>query len=401
MKKIAIVVQRCGKDITGGSEEYAYTLGQILSEKNSVDIITTCAKDHNKWENHYKTGNYRISDNLCIKRFYVNSGRKREVNVLSKLIFNGITFEFFLNSRNTLKNQLKKKFGALPYGICEEWVRLNGPISEELFTYLKNEQEKYHKIFFMTYLYPTTLFGVSLIYDIDKVNIIPTFHDEMPVYLPVFKKYKKFRHFFLTNAEKDFCQKNLYIPDKKSPIIGFGIDDKGMCGFSENFALYAGRMEKAKNVHQLFDFFTRINSRANKIFLKTIGSGLLNNEKNPYYIKKSGFVSEAKKYDLFRRCHIFVHPSELESLGIVILEAMMFGKPCLVNEKCKVLKEHIQKSGAGFTYKNYHDFKKKIDILFKDKILYKKMSENARNYFLENYKKEIFKERLWECMKAV
>lgn len=40
MRKVAIVVQRCGKEIAGGSEGYAFLMAKILSGIFNIDILT-------------------------------------------------------------------------------------------------------------------------------------------------------------------------------------------------------------------------------------------------------------------------------------------------------------------------------------------------------------------------
>ena len=46
MKRIAIVNQRYGKEVNGGSEDYARELAHRLSGSYKVDVITTTALDY-------------------------------------------------------------------------------------------------------------------------------------------------------------------------------------------------------------------------------------------------------------------------------------------------------------------------------------------------------------------
>ncbi len=59
-----------------------------------------------------------------------------------------------------------------------------------------------------------------------------------------------------------------------------------------------------------------------------------------------GRVSEADKQDLFRRCRCFAMPSRGEGFGLVYLEAMRLGRPCLVSD-CDAGREVVRPPEAG------------------------------------------------------
>ena len=51
--KVAIVVQRFGKDVIGGAESHAYQLAEKLSQlpQLSIEVLTTTAKSSQTWAN--------------------------------------------------------------------------------------------------------------------------------------------------------------------------------------------------------------------------------------------------------------------------------------------------------------------------------------------------------------
>jgi len=50
MKNIAIVNQRYGLEVNGGSEYYTRRLAEKLAVNNNVEIITTRALNYDTWE---------------------------------------------------------------------------------------------------------------------------------------------------------------------------------------------------------------------------------------------------------------------------------------------------------------------------------------------------------------
>ena len=74
MRKLAIVVQRCHKDVVGGSEAEAWHYGNLLKKSYEIHILTTTAVDSERWDNVLPEGD-EVSNGICIKRFKVSQGR--------------------------------------------------------------------------------------------------------------------------------------------------------------------------------------------------------------------------------------------------------------------------------------------------------------------------------------
>ncbi len=410
MKRIAVVVQRCGREIVGGSEGYAFKMAECLSEEFNVDIITTTAKDYITWENYYKEGPETVSDTLNILRFKVDIQRGAYWHDLSTVLFKNLSIEKFATLDPKRKGSFLAGLEKTPLGLQEEWMRFQGPYSSGLIEYIRNNNSSYDAFIFVTYLYPTTYFAVDAVRDPKKVFIVPTLHDEPPAYLAIFKKYSALRQLFLTGAEKALAEKILQVPggssDLSSSMLGFGIEDRFEAvkkpghGNGDRYILYAGRLDEAKGVKVLFEYFGRFSKKVPGLKLYTIGSGELKSYRHER-VEYLGFVTEEEKFSLMKNALALVHPSSYESLGISLLESFMMKTPALVNGKCAVLRDHIENSGGGFTYSSYDEFETNLTRLNGDASLRDRLGRNARDYFLENYSLEKYKERLLSIFRTV
>lgn len=393
--KIGIVVQRCGKDVVGGSEGYAYQMARYLSEGNKVDILTTTAKDHVTWSNYYREGIEEISETSRIIRFRVDFERGEYWHELSDILFKEMHFGRFVRMRQSERQKLTAALLLRPIGLQEEWMRQLGPYSSRLLEYLSTNGKEYDLFVFMTYLYPTTYYGIDEVKDKKKIYIVPTLHDEPPAYINIFKKYSSYKFLFLTDAEKRLAER-IFGNGLDSEVIGFGIEDKyNIRKASEkgNYILYAGRLEEAKGVDILYDYFKRFANEYQGIKLYSIGEGHLKEYRHKA-IEYKGFVSEEEKLSLMKGALAFVHPSTFESLGIVLLEAFMMCTPALVNRKSEVLNDHIKNSNAGFSYESYEEFRDALYKMISNRDVYDSLCRNARNYFLEKYSAANYKEKL-------
>ncbi|MEG2842568.1 MAG: hexosyltransferase, partial [Ruthenibacterium sp.] len=69
--KIAIINQRYGLEVNGGSELYSRQIAEKLTQNYDVDAITTCALDYTTWENYYPAGVETIHG-VTVRRFPVD-----------------------------------------------------------------------------------------------------------------------------------------------------------------------------------------------------------------------------------------------------------------------------------------------------------------------------------------
>lgn len=394
--KIAVIVQRAGKDFTGGSEAYALELAKQLSTfpDTRVDLLTTTARDHHTWKNAFPPGQEELSDTLTMIRFRVNRERGKSWDAL---------YNYTEKQSGRSGGHRGNFYRSLPLGLAEEWLIAQGPWSTALLDYLEEEQDTYDRFIFLTYLYSTTYHGVDRIRDRNKVFIVPTFHDEPAAYLPVFLKYRSYRHLFLTEEEGNVARELIYNGSVPSALLGYGMPDRfgmdlskveaGLQTGGKPYILYAGRLEDGKGVRKLFKMFEQVAPDHPGLQLYTIGNGDLKDYRHER-IHYQGFVSEEVKLALMKNAIALVHPSPFESLSIVLLEAFMMGVPGLVNGASRVLRDHIKLSGAGYHYEDESSFRHGLAALMAPRQKGNNPGEHGRRYFLENYSLESYRERI-------
>jgi glycosyltransferase involved in cell wall biosynthesis len=380
MAKIALINQRYGLEINGGSEYYTRLIAEQLAKRHEVEVLTTCALNHEDWENYYSSGIHNV---------------------------NGITVRRFPTTQNRLPGHPKDG---------EKWIDNQGPFVPELIEYIQKHKDEYDVFFPVTYLYYPTVRAIPLI--AEKSIVIPTAHNEYLIYYPVYKrvfgadKYfvKPAAFMFLTEEEREFVHmlfKNQSIPYW---IAGVEVDlPKNIDGnrfkkkysITEDYCIYVGRIEQGKGCEAMLHYFLEYKKR-NKNSMKLVLIG-----KNSFKIPKHndiihlGFVSEEDKFDGISGAKVIWLNSMFESLSIVVLEAFSLSIPVLVNEHCEVLKGHCVKSNAGLYYKGYFEFEGALNYLLEHDKEYAIMSNNAKNYIDQNYRWDIVMEKFDKAIELV
>ena len=387
MSRVAIVVQRCHEDIVGGSETLAWHYAQLLSSAYEVDLLTTTAIDTSAWANTLPAG-AETRDGVRIVRFPVTIGRSLYwAGLLDRLVEE---FGPLVPTRNQDVPPLRWTIA-----LQEDLIRHQGPYSEPLLRYIKDNWRDYRAVIFITYLYPTTYFGLQQL-PAGNALFAPTLHDELPAYLPAYKyAARRARQLvWLTAAEQRVGQK--LWGDLPGQIVSMAIETnvREPQWAPAPYLLYSGRVDPNKGCVQLFDYFITF-KKTQPSPLRLIITGI-DDIPVPQHedIEFRGFVSDEEKFRLMSGAMMFVNPSPNESFSIVTLEAMAQHTPVLANSASTVLADHIKDSGAGRVYSNYQTFAHALTELSTNEELLTNMGQLGRAYVLSRYQPDIVRKSL-------
>ena len=143
------------------------------------------------------------------------------------------------------------------------------------------------------------------------------------------------------NKKKAKELRNLILPNSMVINTGIPAPEKAFANnpvSSRIHFFYVGRIVKIKAIDKLILSILWLNdSLREKIKIDIIGEGelvgplraLVEEKKLTKVVKIHGFINDATKF--YKNSDIFILPSDQEGLSISLLEAMSYGKACIVN----------------------------------------------------------------------
>ncbi|WP_295217533.1 glycosyltransferase family 4 protein [Ruminococcus sp.] len=392
MKRIAIVNQRYGLEVNGGSEYYARLIAERLANRYEVEVLTTKAVDYTTWKDWYARDVETIHG-VTVRRFPVERLRARDFNSYN---------EAYLQELSQGQRSLAKE---------RTWFEKQGPYSPACIRYIRKHKDDYDVFIFVTYLYYLTVMGLPEV--ADKAIFIPTAHEEpylhFLTYENLFTRPKAF--VFLTDEERKLVRRQF---PKTEPIpcdvMGTGVDIpcdpdpaqfRRQYGITDPYLIYVGRIDEGKDCPMLFRYFMEYKKRCGgDLKLVLMGKAVCRIPKHPDIISL-GFVPEEDKFHGIAGAKALVLPSKFESLSISVLEAMSLSVPVLVNGACAVLKGHCTKSNGGLFYANYFEFEGAVQYLLHHPVEYMQMCANARAYITRNYDWDVIMQKFSAVIESV
>lgn len=206
---------------------------------------------------------------------------------------------------------------------------------------------------------------------------------------------------------------NLQINRNSLRILPFGVPDiNNKNSYYSNDkktieVLYVGRLEKRKGADIVLDIIPRILTENSCVCFRIIGDSTIASEDGINYkenflskfqnsewidrVKFCGHVDQNQLEKAYADCDIFVAPSRYESFGLIYLEAMRFGKPC-IGTWAGGIPEVIadQQTGLLALPGDSTSLFEVIDRLIKDPELRAQMGEAGRKRYSKHFTVEKF-----------
>ncbi|TGK16036.1 glycosyltransferase family 4 protein [Leptospira kmetyi] len=416
LKKIAVVSPIFSDKVSGGSEKLIFQFVELLAADFEITVLTTRSLDYITWKNSIP-----LSENNIFQESSNPSKPIRFEEKNSSLGGKYKVLQFTVEKQRNIDrfNRLSKRILEEPSLQNKEnvnhWLEEQGPYVPELVQFIESRKSEFDVFFFVSYLYYPLVFGTPLV--AEKSIVIPTFHDEAPAYLPVYKEVltDQSSYSFNTPEELEVFQNILGYKPSTYSITGMNLNldrysDKSAKASDHAdkidssvvdetpFLLYVGRVDQGKGFLEMAEWFAEWKKNTklpHKLrIVGKIASKIPNKILENQNIEFLGFVEEAIKLELLQSCVCLINSSPLESFSIVLMEAWLKGKPVLVNGKSDVLKGHCLRSNGGLFYSDRKSFFATLDYILDHPQESISMGQNGKRYVERNFNPTTVREKL-------
>lgn len=387
---IAFVPPRYGPDVMGGAEAVIAEMAHACAARGwDVEVLTTTAVDHFTWANHHPAGT-TTDGPVTVRRFETRT-----------------------DTPGTLRQRLGEALlGGTALSIDEQQLWVNDSLRvPDLWHHVLDHGDRYRAIVLAPYMFWTT-YAVGQIHP-DRTILVPCLHDEPPAYLDIYQPLVSGARgiWFLSDPEADLAERIFRLPPR-TEVVGSGIDlpsaydpegFRARHGIDGPFVLYSGRREWGKGWSDLVQAFARlVLTRDTPLRLVTTGAGPLDLPPTlePGRVIDLGFVSTDERNDAMAAATAYVQPSAMESFSRTVLEAWGAGTAVIANEASDVVAWHVERSGAGVTYRTVAELVEALDLVGRDPGAFDDLATGGREYVAAHYDPDRVHDRIDELLQA-
>lgn len=375
MKKVAILSLHLG---FGGIEKSVAALANLLSEKYEVEIACTYKL--------YEKSVFEINDNVKIKylvpdlkpnREEVKSALRKK-NII-KLFKEGIVSVKVLNMRKkTMINYISNCDADIIIStrdIFNTWLGEYCPPGKLKIGW---EHNHYHGDY---------NYARNIVRSASHLDYLVLVSDSLRKYYNKEMKNSHCKCVFIPNIID-------YIPNSPSPLTSKRI-------------VSVGRLSPEKGYLDLLKIYNEVIKKYPDWKLDIIGDGVQKDLLEEYILKHNlsdnvtlhGFQKKDYIDEILHKSSIYVMTSHTESFGIVLLEAMSHGVPCIAFDSAEGARELINSGMNGYLIKrrNFSAMIKKIDDLIKRKEERKRIGIAGRKS-VKKYTANVVKEQWFDLL---
>lgn len=382
---MAFVPPRFGREVIGGAEAVLAEMAHGLRARGiPVEVLTTCARDHFTWSNDFPAGVTELGDGVVLRRFVAEVDDDTSV-------------------RDRLGHRI---LGGDRLSIQDQQLWVNSSLRcSGLWHHVFDHGHRYRALIFAPYMFWTT-YAVSQIHSRRSI-IMPCLHNEPPAYLDIYRSMMEAAGgvWFLTEPEQELANRLYSIGDRQR-VVGAAVEaptDYRPDRFRERFgvtgpyAYYAGRREWGKGWDDLVAAFAAYRRRRARsglrtdradgtLTLVTSGVGAIDDDQGlGSGLVDVGLISDDDRNDAMAGAAVYVQPSAMESFSRTVLEAMAAGTPVVANGHSDVVSWHIERTGAGLTYRNQNELIACLDFVTDEPGAARNLARDGRGYVAEQY----------------
>jgi len=353
--RLGLVVPRYGEAVLGGTEHWLRQLCEHLVDSASwdVDVFTTCAVSAATWASELPAGTTE-ERGVRVHRHRSRSGRRVEYLAMA--------------------NAMAPDPSVVPDAVAERYIDTVGPVCPDVID--DAARSDCDLVAVTPYLFWPAVAAVRRLGR--RVIFHCAAHDELELHLPlmhsVFGAVGGFA--FNSHAERDLVHGLFDVTGIPAAVVGNAVADgagsperaRRALGLAptEPFVLCVSRVERTKGVHALADLWRLYRQRrphAPRLVVMGPAHEPLASDGD---VIVTGPQPEEVKWGALRASAFLVNPSSWESFSLVVVEAMLAGRPVLVNARCAATVEHCRRSRGGLWFSEYADFETAVDHLLGD-----------------------------------
>lgn len=352
MKKITILALHLGY---GGIENAVATLANLLCTKYDVEILSVYRL--------YKEPVFKLDDRIKVR--YISNlkpNKKEMIYYLKKKNFN----MFFKGIATSLKTGYVKyiKTAKVLKKLDTDVIITTRALHNRLSSKFANSNIK--KIAWEhNHHNNNKKYIKSIVNSCRKSDYLVNVSNELSEF---YKKYLGKKSIYIQNCLD-------YVPSKISKL-----DSKNIISI--------GRLSKEKGFDDLLKLFKKISLKYPDWKLNIVGDGMEKNKllslakelKLGDKVVFHGYQNKDYINELFQDSSIYVMTSHTESFGLVLIEAMSYGVPCISYTSAQGANEIITDGVDGFLVDNRDetDMINKISMIIDDEKLRKKLGKNGK-----------------------